>query len=84
MPRFTSGSEITMSLTQEHSTALFKEDEWQTKAEYKRRHPNLSYVAMTREVDRGKIAVKLDVDGKIKINVAQADDIFGFAPDLFA
>jgi hypothetical protein len=75
-----------MSLAQEYTGAtLPQEDKWQTKAEYKRTRRKVSYAAMTREIDRGKIAVKLDVDGKVKLNVAQADDIFGLtSEDLFA
>ena len=76
-----------MSVTQEYvSPTIFEVDEWKTKADYKRAHPHVSYALMTREIDRGKIAVKLDVDGKVKMNVAQADNIFGFTStnNLFA
>lgn len=75
-----------MSLTQEQgSPVLFEVDEWKTKADYKRDHPKISYALMTREIDRGKIAIKLDFDGKVKMNTTQADDVFGFtsATDLF-
>ena len=69
-----------MSLTQEHISAqLYEEDKWGTKTEYKLLHPNVPYAAMTREIDRGKIAIKLDVaDSKVKMNFSQADHVFGF------
>jgi hypothetical protein len=78
---------LIIGVTQEYvSSTIFEVDEGKTKADYKRAHPHISYALMTREIDRGKIAVKLDVDGKIKLNVAQADDIFGFTSrnNLFA
>jgi hypothetical protein len=73
-----------MSLAQEQiSGTLYEEDKWGTKAEYKRKHPHVSFAAMAREIDRGKISVQLDIiDRKIKMNFRQADIIFGFV-DLF-
>ena len=70
-----------MSLTQEQiPEKLYEVEKWGTKAEYKREHPNVSFAAMGREIDRGKIAVKVDaVDLKVKMNFRQADIIFGFA-----
>jgi hypothetical protein len=72
---------MTMSLTQEHIYAeLDKRDKWGTKSEYKVIRPKTSFAMMNREIDRGKIGVKLDpVDGKIKMNFSHADYIFGYA-----
>ena len=75
-----------MSLIQTQTPEkLYEVEKWGTKAEYKRCRPKVSFAAMGREIDRGKIAVKLDVvDGKIKMNFSQADIIFGFVDsDLF-
>jgi hypothetical protein len=71
---------MAMSLTQEQiPEKLYEVDEWGTKAEYKRKRHNVSFAAMAREIDRGKIAVKVDgVDLKVKMNFSQADIIFGF------
>jgi hypothetical protein len=78
---------MTMSLIQEQlmQEKLYEVEKWGTKAEYKRDR-KISYAAIGREIDRGKISVKLDTDDlKIKVNFGQADIIFGFiGADLFA
>jgi hypothetical protein len=38
---------------------------------------------ISREIDRGRISVKLGVDGKVKINLEEAKAAFG-KTDLFA
>jgi hypothetical protein len=57
---------------------LYKKEKWGTKAEYKRER-KVSFAAMNREIDRGKISVQVDAaDLKVKINFVQADITFGF------
>jgi hypothetical protein len=70
---------MAMSLTQEQiPEKLYEDEKWGTKAEYKRER-DVSFAAMGREIDRGKIAVKIDTDDlKIKMNFRQAGIIFGF------
>jgi hypothetical protein len=72
-----------MSLTQ--AQIPNKHDEsagWVTKADFHYDY-RVSYALISRAVDRGQISIKLDVDGKIKINLAEAKAAFGKA-DLFA
>jgi hypothetical protein len=57
--------------------------EWVTKAEFKAEYRRASFAMMKREIDRGKIAVKLDVDGRVKMNTADAKRAFGIGVDLY-
>jgi hypothetical protein len=67
-----------MSLTQEHiSEELSKLAEWVTKSDFHDEYPRASYAMMSREIDRGKISIKLDVDGKVKVNTVEATQAFG-------
>jgi hypothetical protein len=71
-----------VSLTQEHNAdTLSKLDEWVTKTDfhYKFRVP---YSLISREVDRCRISIKLDVDGKIKTHLEEAKQAFNKS-DLF-
>jgi hypothetical protein len=56
--------------------------EWVTKADFHYAY-RVTYALISREIDRGRISVKFDVDGKIKINLAEAKAAFG-KTDLFA
>jgi hypothetical protein len=76
---------MTMSLTEERfSTTLSELPEWVTKAEFKAEYSRASFAMMKREIDRGTISIKLDADGRVKINTADARRVFGFTDlDLF-
>jgi hypothetical protein len=67
-----------MSLTQNANSDNHRDlAEWVTKTEFHYEY-RVAYSLISRAVDRGQISIKLDVDGKVKINLEEAKQAFGF------
>lgn len=63
-----------VSITQEYTSE--NQDTWVTRTEFHYDY-RVAYALISREVERGTISVKLDVDGKVKINLEEAKAAFG-------